>query len=414
MTKQLYIVGNCAFLFIAVFIFAVQPPSAYSQTGESGDTISVVVTGIGQDGESALQNALRAAVQQAVGVLVSAETLVENDEVIRDRILSFSGGFVQTYRQIGEPTTEGGLVSIRIAAEVRRNDLRDRLQREGVIRIAVNPDRVRFEIIAAQTRAMAQADGIEMLLDLLEGFPLNVYDISGDLAYHESTGSIGVDVEIRVNMQKYAAFEREFAALITQVGGTRLGARAIRVSRESGTGNTAGMQFTDFVAGDHIARNDDLPRLSQNNFMISFADRLPNFRFPGQADTASFTSYTMPMSVWDRIRPLFEPERRNMVIQAMDSNGNVLATRRIGFDLQEQGQNRIWMVRPWIRVLLQGWTDAHQSNRGVVVFPWLNAYVRDSGTVRTWPGTSEHTIRVPLNLSPDARVTAVHISVEQR
>ena len=63
---------------------------------QTGDTISVVATGIGKDRDEALKSALRAAVEQAVGVLVDAETLVTNDKLVTDKILTFSDGFVQT------------------------------------------------------------------------------------------------------------------------------------------------------------------------------------------------------------------------------------------------------------------------------------------------------------------------------
>jgi hypothetical protein len=69
----------------------------------SGDTdvgyrfMDVVVTGIGKDSDLAKQNAYAAAIERTLGVLVDANTLVENDKLVRDEVLTFSKGELKSF-----------------------------------------------------------------------------------------------------------------------------------------------------------------------------------------------------------------------------------------------------------------------------------------------------------------------------
>jgi len=66
-------------------------PKASSQSKE------VVATGVGTDADKALQNAFSQAIEQTVGVLVDAESVVKNDQLIRDEVLTFSRGYVENF-----------------------------------------------------------------------------------------------------------------------------------------------------------------------------------------------------------------------------------------------------------------------------------------------------------------------------
>lgn len=102
----------------------------------TSDLTTVVATGLGTDQDGALKNALKAAVEQAVGSMIDAKTVVENDEVISDKILSHSGGYVQKYDIIGEPKEENGLIKVKIQAQVRQMALRSKLAEEKLIAVA--------------------------------------------------------------------------------------------------------------------------------------------------------------------------------------------------------------------------------------------------------------------------------------
>lgn len=62
-----------------------------------GDVVEVETKGIGQTRQDALQDALRLAVEQAVGVALTSETTVENFVVLRDAIMTRSEGYINSY-----------------------------------------------------------------------------------------------------------------------------------------------------------------------------------------------------------------------------------------------------------------------------------------------------------------------------
>ena len=47
-------------------------------------TMEVVASGVGLDPDKALKDALMNAVQQVVGAIVDAETLIKNDDIVKD------------------------------------------------------------------------------------------------------------------------------------------------------------------------------------------------------------------------------------------------------------------------------------------------------------------------------------------
>src|SRR5262245_65731538 len=67
--------------------------------------------------DKAIEDALRRAVEQAVGTIVESETAVENYQLLSDKIYSHSSGYVKDYKVVSEKT-EGGLVRVTVAANV--------------------------------------------------------------------------------------------------------------------------------------------------------------------------------------------------------------------------------------------------------------------------------------------------------
>ena len=98
------------------------PRASSSKPGSDDRLMDVVATGIGVDADKATQAAFSQAIEQVVGVLVDAETLVKNDQIVRDQVLTFSRGFIQKF-QVVRQWQEGGLHYARIKASVETGRL---------------------------------------------------------------------------------------------------------------------------------------------------------------------------------------------------------------------------------------------------------------------------------------------------
>ncbi len=120
-------------LLLILIVFALTN-NAFSQ--EKNKEISVIATGTGIDSNNATKNAIRAAVEQAVGAYISSETITKNSILLDDKIFMFSEGYVEKMKIIST-RNEGGLVHVKIEAVVVGDKLRQKLQQLGIATVEV-------------------------------------------------------------------------------------------------------------------------------------------------------------------------------------------------------------------------------------------------------------------------------------
>lgn len=95
--------------------------------------------------DNAIQDALRKAVEQAVGTMIASETMVENFQVIRDNVLSKSQGYIQKY-DIVKQGAQKDIYSVTITAVVAMGNLKNDLNALGLLMARVGKPRVLFMI----------------------------------------------------------------------------------------------------------------------------------------------------------------------------------------------------------------------------------------------------------------------------
>jgi|GEM_PF-3499041 hypothetical protein len=104
----------------------------------------VTVDGTGASRDDAIRDALRAAVEQAVGILVDSQTVSNNNQIITDEIYTKSQGFVQDYHIIKEQNS-GGLytVSATVIVDTEPNSLLyTKLYQLKLIEVALRDPRI--------------------------------------------------------------------------------------------------------------------------------------------------------------------------------------------------------------------------------------------------------------------------------
>ncbi len=108
--------------------------------GDTAQVKEVLVEGVASYEEErkdvardrAIKDALRKAVEQGVGTFISSETVVENYEVLKDRIYSRADGYVSEYRVLREKV-EDGLYRVLVRAKVKLGDIKRDLQAIGIL-----------------------------------------------------------------------------------------------------------------------------------------------------------------------------------------------------------------------------------------------------------------------------------------
>lgn len=155
-------------LGIGMLLF-VLPLAAQEKPGPTASaTIVVVATGVGVDADKSLRNAFRNAVEQAVGLVLDGETVVKNEEVIKDLILTYSDGFVEKFDRVKEGKRDDGLYEVRIKAVVKRRQLIEKLKEAKVSVTKVEGESLFAEIV---TKLDAEKSAAKLLEKALEGLP---------------------------------------------------------------------------------------------------------------------------------------------------------------------------------------------------------------------------------------------------
>jgi hypothetical protein len=126
------------------------------------ETIQVKATGVGVTFEQAEKAALVNAVQQAVGLFLDSETLVKDEQVIYDKILSVSDGFISKMEVVVAPRKRpgDGLFETTINATVEKDKVGSELRKE---RILVSKTDGQNAWAEAATRIKDAQDGVAML-----------------------------------------------------------------------------------------------------------------------------------------------------------------------------------------------------------------------------------------------------------
>ena len=97
--------------------------------------------------DKAIEDAQRKAVEQAMGTMISSESVTKNFQLISDRILSLSSGYIEKYRVISEKEIDGE-VEVEIAAIVGMSKLNDSVQ--AIKNLIRRMDRPKIMVLIAE------------------------------------------------------------------------------------------------------------------------------------------------------------------------------------------------------------------------------------------------------------------------
>lgn len=142
-------VKHVLLVFVLVWCLAAFDTSLWGQKSDEAATIKVVGRGMIYRGdaskarEHAIRDALCAAVEQAVGRLISWPLVVADFQLLSDRVYDQSSEFIHDYKVIGE-SKSGRYYWVAVKATVLIGAIRDRLQEIGVLAIRGRMPRIMF------------------------------------------------------------------------------------------------------------------------------------------------------------------------------------------------------------------------------------------------------------------------------
>lgn len=124
MKKNKLLIVSLVLLLTVVLIgtvFAQRATQRVTSTGVAG----IFSNDIGLARDQAIDDAIRKAVEQTLGMFVQSSTLVENSMVVEDNILTWSNGYVRNYKVLREGKTGADSYEVTIEAEVELANLKN-------------------------------------------------------------------------------------------------------------------------------------------------------------------------------------------------------------------------------------------------------------------------------------------------
>ena len=183
------------------------------------DAVVVVAEGVGLDPDGALKNAFVQAVRQVVGAYVDAETLVKNDQLVHDKVLTFSRGLVSAYQKISERKRDG-LIRVTIRATVRHDKLVADLNSVN-IETGKFPGPTLFARLSSQLKSETDAAAL-FAKALYRGLPESVVAarLVGKPKVVKQVGeevALQYDLHLSVDRKRYRAFAARVVPVLEQV-----------------------------------------------------------------------------------------------------------------------------------------------------------------------------------------------------
>jgi hypothetical protein len=194
-----------------------------STAPDDGNTRTVLVEGVGTTAEEALKDAFRNAVRQVVGEVVDAETLVKNEELVKDQVLTYSDAFVPRHKKLSE-RQENGQFRVSIQATVQRRSLMQKLTTAKIAVKAVDGQSMFGNVVS---QLDAEKDAGALIRKAFEGFPGNCIEskVLGEpklLHKDAEKATLQVDLQFQANREAYRTFatrlERTLAAVASDQG----------------------------------------------------------------------------------------------------------------------------------------------------------------------------------------------------
>lgn len=92
----------------------------------------IIATGAGLNPDQAVQNALCTAVEQAIGLLVEAQSILDHNDILQEKVITATNGFVETY-EVMSRWNKDGLQYSRIKAKVRLLQLQQVMHEQNIV-----------------------------------------------------------------------------------------------------------------------------------------------------------------------------------------------------------------------------------------------------------------------------------------
>ncbi len=190
---------------------------AFATLCTSAALADVQVTGEGPTKEQALATAMRRAVEQGVGTFVTSSTTVVDSQLVDDKILSHSKGYVTSYKIVKEGKSDEGY-SVTITARVDNRALKDDIDALTILRRSVGNPRilVAYSRTGEGAGVLQNKDFVEEIYNgIVESLTDKQFRVVDKNSAQRFAREVAATHEIDLNLNRAAAFGLTYQAEYT-------------------------------------------------------------------------------------------------------------------------------------------------------------------------------------------------------
>lgn len=182
--------------------------------------IEILVDGAGLDKESAMNNAYQNAVKQAVGLYIDAETLIDNNQEVKDKILTHSRGIIDKVEVISDQNDDG-IYRVEILAQVIKQELEEKVKPISSDKASFNIDGESL-VAAKASKEQQEADAKAILEEIalyIKEESINWIDftIDGSPRVSNNHDYVEVDVLATYDFDKYLSIMEKPIEMLEQI-----------------------------------------------------------------------------------------------------------------------------------------------------------------------------------------------------
>jgi Ca2+-binding EF-hand superfamily protein len=199
-----------------------QEPAAKEQAAGDKDTVVVVAEGVGLTAEAAQKQAFRNAVQQGVGALVDSTTIIKNDKLIEDEVLTYSHGFIKSWDEISNRKVDG-LHVVKIRAVVKRRDLSVQLKKLNIAstlldaKMSIKVDGKNL-FGTAFTKIEARQKATLILAKVFEDWPKLLHaTLDEEPVYDEMKRELRLKIKLGYQQEEYDKFRQRLLSVVSEI-----------------------------------------------------------------------------------------------------------------------------------------------------------------------------------------------------
>lgn len=159
--------------------------------------------------------------------MVDATTLVENDKLIEDEILTYSAGMIASAKTVGEPKKSAdGIYAVKVKASVKKGQLEEKLRAASTVNVALDGADLFARITAAKDNLADAEAMIKSVLakhiDCVIAEPIPGKDGKSPIDLDPKTGELFVNVRVRIDQTKYTQFANEVVEKLSPMATTKI------------------------------------------------------------------------------------------------------------------------------------------------------------------------------------------------